>query len=377
MTGPAPIRMIQVGAGGMGQVWLELLTQTADVELVGLVDLDLDLAKRALAAVGKASVPVATSVSELQSSNVGADAVINVTIPAAHHSVTTEALFQGLHVLSEKPVAPTVSSALSLAAASEVSGRLLMTSQSRRYYATLRNFRELIVGLGTLGMASTEFSLAPRFGGFRDEMAHPLLVDMAIHPFDAARYALGANPVSVLCESSNPPWSWYAGDAVATAIFEFEGGIRYVYNGSWCSDGFQTSWNGSWRVTGEKGTAVWDGESSPSWESGEAAVDDPATPMERADDHEATSGETIAGALEEFIDAIRTGRTPSGEVHSNIISLAMVEAAVLSAESGTRVRIDDVLESSYKTALEVEKSEEVRARLESWGSASRGLHQGH
>lgn len=373
MTSLAPIRLIQVGAGGMGQVWLELLTQSSDVELVGLVDLDLNLAERALADVGRPLVPVSKSVSELQSSK--ADAVINVTIPAAHHSVTTEALFQGLHVLSEKPVAPTVSSALSLAAASEVSGRLLMTSQSRRYYATLRKFRDQIAGLGTLGMASTEFSLAPRFGGFRDEMAHPLLVDMAIHPFDAARYALGVDPVSVLCESSNPPWSWYAGDAVATAIFEFEGGIRYVYNGSWCSDGFETSWNGSWRVTGEKGTAVWDGESSPSWESGEVVVDDSASSIGLIDEDDATSGETIAGALEEFIDAIRTGRTPSGEVHSNVISLAMVEAAVLSAESGTRVRIDDVLESSYQTALEVEKSEEVRARLQSWGSAIRGLRK--
>ena len=374
MTTLAPIRLIQVGAGGMGRVWLELLLRSPDVELVGLVDLDPGLAKRALSETGRPSVPVARSVSELQAVN--ADAVLNVTIPAAHHSVTTEALFCGLHVLSEKPVAPTVSSALSLAAAAEVSGRLLMTSQSRRYYATLRKFRGLITELGTLGMASTEFSLAPRFGGFRDEMAHPLLVDMAIHAFDAARYALGVNPVSVLCESSNPPWSWYAGDAVATAVFEFEGGLRYLYNGSWCSDGFETSWNGSWRVTGEKGTAVWDGESSPSRESDGTIVQVPASSSGPVDENETVSGETIAGALAEFTDAVRTGGTPSGEVHSNIMSLAMVEAAVLSAESGIRVRIGDVLESAYQTALEAEKSDEVRARLQSWGSAGAGLRGG-
>ena len=68
----------------------------------------------------------------------------------------------------------------------------------------------------TIGAARPrEFFKAPHFGGFREEMAHPLLVDMAIHAFDAARYLLGADPVSVYCEAFNPAWSWYAGDAAA------------------------------------------------------------------------------------------------------------------------------------------------------------------
>ena len=33
-------------------------------------------------------------------------------------------------------------------------------------------------------------------------------------------------------------------------------------------------------------------------------------------------GEEIAGSLAEFVDALRTGRVPSGEVHSNVLSLA-------------------------------------------------------
>ena len=371
----SPVRVIQVGAGGMGRVWLQLLIDTAEVELVGLVDLDLEAAHRALAEVGHPQIAVAASVSELVEST-RAQAVINVTVPGAHHPVNTEAMFAGLPVLCEKPIAPTVSQALSLAAASEVSGQLLMTSQSRRYYPVLDEFRDSLAALGDVGIASTEFFMAPRFGGFRDSMDHPLLVDISIHAFDVARYLLETDPVSVYCDSFNPPWSWYAGDAATTAIFEFDGGIRYTFVGSWCSPGIETSWNGSWRVSGAKGSATWDGETSPTVEAdtaegGTAETGKAANHSTAADP--SAGLETIAGSLAEFIDSIRTGRVPSGEVHSNILSLAMVEAAVSSARQEKRVFIDALLEHAYREAVEREKRADVAAALTSWGSAREGL----
>jgi predicted dehydrogenase len=47
----------------------------------------------------------------------------------------------------------------------------------------------------------------------------------------------------------------------------------------------------------------------------------------------------IAGSLRDFVNAIRTGATPMGECHDNIKSLAMVFAAIESAETGRRVPI--------------------------------------
>ncbi|QNE48280.1 Gfo/Idh/MocA family oxidoreductase [Glaciihabitans sp. INWT7] len=349
----------------MGRVWLQLLVDTPEVELVGLVDLDLEAARRALAEVGRAQIAVAASLSELVEST-GAQAVVNVTVPGAHHPVNTEAMFAGLPVLCEKPIAPTVSRALSLAAASEASGQLLMTSQSRRYYPVLAEFKESLSALGDVGIATTEFFRAPHFGGFRDSMDHPLLVDMSIHAFDVARYLLDADPVSVYCDSYNPAWSWYAGDAATTAIFEFEGGLRYNFVGSWCSAGLETSWNGSWRVSGSRGSATWDGETSPRVE-GDSAERSPKAP----DAHPGL--ETIAGSLAEFIDAIRTGRVPSGEVHSNILSLAMVEAAVFSARRGERVFIGALLEDAYRDSIEAEGRADVAEVLTGWGSARSGL----
>jgi len=357
----APVRVIQVGAGGMGRVWLELLAGSADVELVALVDLDEALAKSALTELGLEGITVAANITAVLAHR-SADAVVDVTVPGAHHPVNTEALFAGLPVLCEKPIAPTVSRALSLAAASDASGQLLMTSQSRRYYHSLADYKRQLGTLGSIGMATTEYSMAPRFGGFREEMASPLLLDMAIHAFDAARYLLDTDPVSVFCDSFSPSWSWYEGDAAATAIFEFAGGIRYTYVGSWCSPGFETSWNGSWRVSGSSGTALWDGESAPTV--------DPAAVVKSANPE---GQETIAASLAEFIDSLRTGRAPSGEVHSNIFSLAMVEGAVESARTGERIAIAELLERSYRAALVEETREEVRETLVGWGSAASGL----
>ncbi len=361
----SPVRVIQVGAGGMGRVWLQLLIDTPEVELVGLVDLDLEAARRALAEAGHPQIAVAASLSELVEST-RVQAVINVTVPGAHHPVNTEAMFAGLPVLCEKPIAPTVSEALSLAAASEASGQLLMTSQSRRYYPVLAEFKESLSALGDVGIATTQFFRAPHFGGFRESMDHPLLVDMSIHAFGVARYLLDADPVSVFCDSYNPAWSWYSGDAATTAIFEFEGGVRYSFVGSWCSPGIETSWNGSWRVSGSRGSATWDGETSPTVE-GDSAADRP----HRADGR--PGSESIAGSLAEFIDSIRTGRVPSGEVHSNILSLAMVEAAVLSARQGERIFLDALLEDAYRDAVEAERRADVSAALAGWGSARGGL----
>src|SRR6187401_601519 len=94
----ARLRAIVVGAGPMGQGWLQVLDASDQIDTVGLVDLNLDAA-RALSA----GVPVATSVTDLITT-VEADVVINVTVPVAHHAVSTEALLAGLPVLSEKPL---------------------------------------------------------------------------------------------------------------------------------------------------------------------------------------------------------------------------------------------------------------------------------
>jgi hypothetical protein len=57
-----------------------------------------------------------------------------------------------------------------------------------------------------------------------------------------------------------------------------------------------------------------------------------------------------------------------GEVHENVLSLAMVEAAVRSAETGQRVLLDDVLADAHAEALRTETNPDVRDAMASWPS---------
>ena len=351
---PDPFRLIQVGAGGMGRAWLRTIADNPSVELVGLADLDVQVARTAADEHGYGEVPVARSIEELA---VEADAAIDVTVPVAHPKVSVDALLRGLPVLCEKPLAETVRECLTMVAASEVSGKLLMVSQSRRYFRAGTAFGRQIAELGTIGSLACEFFKAPHFSGFRERMAEPLLVDMAIHQFDLARKLIGSEPVSVYCESYNPDWSWFDGNAAASAIFTFADGTRFSFTGSWCAPGLETSWNGRWRASASGGTAIWDGDNPPVAELASGDI----LPATLEDDPE-----QIAGSLVEFVDAVRTSSIPQSEVHSNVISVAMVEAAVRSASTGTPVRIADVITDAYTEAVATVQDPALKAALEAW-----------
>ena len=184
--------------------------------------------------------------------------MIDLTIPEAHCEVTCAALEAGCHVIGEKPMAASLAQARKMIRASEKSGKMFMTSQSRRYDSNLDTAQTILRGgkLGTVSVINCDFYIGAHFGGFRDEMDSPLILDMAIHHFDLARYFTGLDAVSVYAREFNPRGSWYRGDVAATCIFEMNNGAIFTYRGSWCAEGFPTSWNGDWRFVGDKGTLL-------------------------------------------------------------------------------------------------------------------------
>jgi myo-inositol 2-dehydrogenase/D-chiro-inositol 1-dehydrogenase len=353
--------VVVVGAGGMGKEWIRMLAQSPHATPVGVVDLDLDLAESAVASIGIAGAVVGTSVDEVAERS-GAEAVINVTVPQAHRTVNEQALRAGLPVLCEKPLAPSVAEALSLVALADLTGGLLMVSQSRRYFTHLTAFREAVTALGPLAAVHAQFFHADHEPGFRERMQHPLLVDMSVHHFDMLRFFAGDEPTAVRCSSWNPPWSWFAGDAAATAEFELRSGARFVYSGSRCTPGLQTSWNADWRAYGEHGAAAWDGDFVVQVDAGAIEPDLREQP------------EGIEGSLEEFVLSLRAGTTPQNEVRANVLSLAMVEGAIRSSElGGERVVIADLLEHALARAIAEEQRNDVADVLRSWTSAADGI----
>ncbi len=338
-------RVLLVGCGSITNSWLSgCRDHYADrIELVGFVDINAEAARKRADEYAPGAF-TGTSLDEALAT-LKPDIVFNCTIPDAHLATTTAALEAGADVLTEKPLAANLEAALSLRDTAAKTGRTLAVIQNYRCRREARTVQQALASgvIGRLHTINADFYLAPRFGGFRDEMKHVLLLDMAIHTFDASRFFSGANPRSVYCHEFNPPGSWYAHMASAHAIFEMTGDIVVNYRGSWCAQGLPTTWNSSWRFIGDRGTLIWDGKDTIKAErvvewDGKGFMQ----PVESIDIPMLPDDPSIhnhAGMIREFLDKLDAGQAPSTVVTDNLQSFAMVEHAILSAESGQRVDI--------------------------------------
>ena len=110
-----------IGAGAISDQYLAALVQFPDVRVVMISDLDVP---RAEAQAAKFGVPKFGTTDQLLA-DPDVEIVVNLTIPAAHASVSSQALRAGKHVWSEKPLSLDRDSGLALLEAAEETGKIL------------------------------------------------------------------------------------------------------------------------------------------------------------------------------------------------------------------------------------------------------------
>ncbi len=344
----SPIKLIQIGVGGWGWSWLQVVRESASVELVAIVDVDPEIRRRAQ---DQREIPENRSFGTLGEAiaNVQADAALVVVPPEYHAAVAIEAFKHGLHCLVEKPLAGTVEDANSIVLAAETAQRKLMVSQNYRFKRAPQTVRSLVRRgmIGRIGSVMINFQKDPKFGGFRAKMEEPLITDMAIHHFDQVRGLLDLDPLTVRAFSWNPSWSTFEGNASAAVLFEMTNGAIVSYNGSWASQGWQTTWDGDWHILGDEGEIRWADNTiqvrpieitrtvfmkGATERSGVLHVDLMALPAEER-----------WASLNEFTEAIDRDREPETSGRDNLKSMAMVLGARLAAKRGNVVNISEVL----------------------------------
>ncbi|MCL5947066.1 MAG: Gfo/Idh/MocA family oxidoreductase [Chloroflexi bacterium] len=314
------MKIIQVGLGGMGNAWLRAAATFEGVQYVGLVDIDPDIAERQAKTYGLAqSLIFPTLEDAIEETN--PDGVILVTPPDTHRDLSITALEHGVPVLSEKPLADTPEAAEDIVAAAVKAHQLHMVAQNYRYRPATQTLRHVLStsDLGEIGAVHIQFFRGPHFGGFRDVMDYPLIVDMAIHHFDLLRFFTGNTPDHVTGFSWNPPWSWFRGDASAALAFHFPNGAVATYSASWCSQAGDTPWNGNWRIECANGV-VWLQEDQVTLaHTGSKPHNVELLPMLHTDQ---------AYLLREFHRAVTEHITPPTISTDNIQSLRMVFSAI-------------------------------------------------
>lgn len=337
------VKAVLVGCGAMSKVWLEAARQTDGVAISGLIDLEVSRAEARAKEFGLDGVAIGADLDTILNRTTP-EIVFDVVVPAARLDVARSAFGHGCHLLTEKPLADSEEHARAILEAARRANRRHAVVQNRRYLANVRRIRRFLDS-GAIGAPTSihaDFFVAPHFGGFREAMDHVLLLDMAIHTFDAARYMVTGQPQSVYCHEWEPKNSWYRQGSSAMAIFDLGRGIVFTYRGSWCADGFRSSWEAGWRVVAERGSLVWDGFNDLRAEgvakNREGLFDKvepidvpPLDPRDRVGGH--------IGVMQDFVAAIRDGTEPETVGTDNIRSLAMVLGAIESAKSGRRVEI--------------------------------------
>lgn len=331
-------RVVIVGAGGISNAWFPVMA-AEKVEIAGVVDLRIDAARGQIAKYALACEASTDLDATLKKTS--PDIVVDLTVPEAHCEVTCRSLRAGCHVIGEKPMASSLAEARRMVRTAEKTGNMYMVSQSRRWDAA-HDVVQKSIARGKIGQVTTvncDFFMGCHFGGFREEMPSPLILDMAIHHFDLARFMTGADPVAVYAHEFNPKGSWYAGDVSASCIFEMTDGVVFTYRGSWCADGPGTSWNGDWRILGDGGTLIYERDEDPSIHVPKAKMQfsrelrTVKTPARRL------KYRGMRGAMREMLAYVRKGVVPQSECHDNIKSLAMVFAAIESSKKGRRVNV--------------------------------------
>lgn len=345
------IKAVLVGCGAMSPAWLEAAAKINDLEIVGLVDLREDAARARQAQFKLDGARVGTNLAAMLNT-VKPDVLFDCTIPEAHFDNALTAFQHGVHVLGEKPLAHSMDAARAMVNAAQALNRIHAVIQNRRFDPNIRRVRQYLESgeIGPVTTVNADFYIGAHFGGFRDTMQHPLLIDMAVHTFDAARLIMNADPVSVYCHEYNPKGSWYAHGSSAMCLFEMSDGSIFNYRGSWSAEGFRTTWESDWRIIGTRGTVRWDGADHPA----ASVVDVPGRSAPGGDPnafhssvrelelpalnpHDLIGGHE--GVIRDFLNCIRSGGTPETVSSDNIKSLAMVFAAIDSAQSGQRVPV--------------------------------------
>jgi len=328
------MRFIQVGVGGFGQSWLGHVQRDRAASLVALADIN----PQALEAAREQTRLAASRCFEdyrKAFDTVPADATLIVTPPGAHHEVALAAFAKGLHVLSEKPMADTMEHAHLMVRAGKEAGLTLMVSQNYRFRPWARTMAQLLQSgrFGAPDNMSVRFAKVLRAEGQPElKLQHGLVRDMSVHHFDLMRALTGREAVWVWGRTWQPAWSWFQEDACAVAAFEFEGGLRAFYEGTWVTRGRETGWDGYWSVECAEATIELRGERVHVIQA-EHPGQDAEVELQRESD----SGQTAA--LAEFQQAVAEKREPETSGRDNLRSLAMCFALTESSRTGMAVEV--------------------------------------
>jgi predicted dehydrogenase len=197
-----------IGVGSLGRWHAQKYAAAADVELVGVADVDEERAGAVAAQYGcRATTSILELLPELD--------LVSVVVPTeAHATVATACLEAGVHTLVEKPITRTLEEADALIALAERKGLTLAVGHLERFNPAFLDLQ---------GMIDRPFFMeAERLGGFKGRGTDvDVVLDLMIHDIDLMLAMMPSRVVSVSACGFHVLTELVD---IANARFEFEDG---------------------------------------------------------------------------------------------------------------------------------------------------------
>jgi predicted dehydrogenase len=197
-----------VGVGSLGFHHARIVRDLPGVKMAGFFDIDGD---RSRYVAGKLGIESWSSLEDLLER---ADAVVVAVPTVSHEEVAVAALGRGIHVLVEKPIAPTLKAADRILEAGRESGALIQTGHVERFNPAIRAAERFL----ERPLFIESHRLAP-FVPRSTDVA--VVLDLMIHDVDLV-HALVGRPIADFDASGVPVLT--ATVDIANARLTFEGG---------------------------------------------------------------------------------------------------------------------------------------------------------
>lgn len=340
------LRGVAIGAGYFSHFQYEAWTRIPEVELVAFSNRNLEKAKIIQEKFGPQKVYADW---REMFDREKPDFVDIITPPPSHREICAEAVRRGIHIICQKPLAPTFLEAREIVAEAARNGVRFMVHENFRFQPWHREIRRQLAA-GAIGSRLHSLTFRSRMGdGWGDQAYIPrqpyfrdypqlLVYETGVHFIDTFRSLAGEiQRVTAWLRRLNPV---IKGEDCGLLVFEFANGAL----GQWDANRFNEPpagvdaryTFGEFLVEGDAGSLRLDLRGRLTLQK----LAGPETEIAYAHERRGFAGDCVYATQRHFIDRLCDGAPfeTSGEDYLN--TLAVQDAVYRSAAEGTPIRVN-------------------------------------
>jgi predicted dehydrogenase len=338
------LRIGIIGCGGIVSGAHLPAYRAAGLNVVAVFDIDADKAR---AVAGDFAIPAVATTAEELATRADVDIVDIAVLPWAQPDVVAMVAAAGKHMLCQKPLAMDYATAVAEVEVAEAAGVLLAVNHQMRWDAGIAASRDLVSqgALGRITEAQIQVSVSTplHMWAWIAEMPHLDIKIHSTHYLDALRSVLGDPLWVTSVHGRYPEQAPVVGETVTKTILEYPDGVQgLVATNHYNEHGTPYA---EFRFLGTEGTLqgtiglMYD---YPNGRPDRLALYRDGQQVQVFELDQMWLPDAFLGPMSDLMDAVATGRAPVTAGRQMLPTLAIGEAAYLSAEERRSVRLSEI-----------------------------------